>query len=216
MAADALRVIDERTGKEYRIAIADGTIRATDLRQIRTSPQDFGLLSYDPGLFNTAVCRSRITFVDGERGVLRYRGYAIEDLAEHATFEEVAYLVLYGDLLRAAGDARLLSSLATLKAEVQARQGFDELAEDLLGEARLTAGDVSDPHASDELRRRREEVRLLIKRVRGDAPAAAVAGTSNSGRPPTSTFSAPSSRQAAKPRSSRAAGHPLSSTVPST
>jgi citrate synthase len=95
---NVLSVIDERTGERYELPIADGAIRALDLRRIRSSAKDPGLVCYDPGLFNTATCRSRITYVDGERGVLRYRGYAIEELAERSTFLETAYLVVKGEL----------------------------------------------------------------------------------------------------------------------
>ncbi|GIW40806.1 MAG: citrate synthase [Candidatus Binatia bacterium] len=98
MGAEKLLVTDSRTGKTYEIPIVDGAIRATDLRQIRTGPDDPGLLSYDPAFVNTASCRSSITFIDGERGVLLYRGYPIEQLAERSTFLEVAYLVLHGEL----------------------------------------------------------------------------------------------------------------------
>src|SRR5215831_13041922 len=95
---DALTLTDQRTGKTYEIPIADGTIRAIDLRQIKTGPDDFGLMSYDPAFLNTASCKSRITFIDGEKGILRYRGYPIEVLAEKCTYLEVAYLLLYGEL----------------------------------------------------------------------------------------------------------------------
>ncbi len=95
---DALTVIDRRTGKSYEIPIADGTIRAIDLRQIKIDPQDFGLMSYDPAFMNTAACKSRITFIDGEKGILRYRGYPIEQLAEKSSYLEVAYLLLNGEL----------------------------------------------------------------------------------------------------------------------
>jgi citrate synthase len=78
--------------------IDNGTIRAMDLRQIKTGPDDFGLMTYDPAFMNTASCRSTITFIDGDRGILRYRGYPIEVLAEHCTFLEVAYLLLFGEL----------------------------------------------------------------------------------------------------------------------
>src|SRR6266568_4282749 len=93
-----LHVTDSRTGRAYELPIADGAIRALDLRQIKVSDDDFGLLSYDPAFMNTANCRSAITFIDGERGILRYRGYPIQELAEHATFLEVAYLLLQGEL----------------------------------------------------------------------------------------------------------------------
>jgi len=95
---DALTVIDRRTGKSYEIPIADGTIRAIDLRQIKVDAQDFGLMSYDPAFMNTASCKSRITFIDGDKGILRYRGYPIEQLAEKSSYLEVAYLLLNGEL----------------------------------------------------------------------------------------------------------------------
>jgi citrate synthase len=95
---DALTVIDRRTGKSYELPIADGTIRAIDLRQIRVDEQDFGLMSYDPAFMNTASCKSRITFIDGDKGILRYRGYPIEQLAEKSNYLEVAYLLLNGEL----------------------------------------------------------------------------------------------------------------------
>lgn len=95
---ESLTVIDNRTGATYELPIHDGTIRATDLRQIKTTPDDFGLMSYDPGFLNTASTRSSITFIDGEKGILRYRGYPIEQLAEQSTFLETAYLLLFGEL----------------------------------------------------------------------------------------------------------------------
>ena len=97
-ASDSLSVTDNRTGQAYEIPIVDGAIRSLDLRQIRTSEDDFGLLAYDPAFMNTASCRSAITFLDGDAGVLQYRGYPIEQLAEHSTYLEVAYLLVHGDL----------------------------------------------------------------------------------------------------------------------
>ena len=91
---DTLRVTDSRTGRSYELPIVDGAIRAIDLRQIKTSDDDFGLLSYDPAYLNTASCRSSITYIDGEKGILRYRGYDVAELAERSTYLEVAYLVL--------------------------------------------------------------------------------------------------------------------------
>jgi len=82
-----LSVVDERTGARYELPIEDGAVRATDLGRIRVGPEDRGLLCYDPGLFNTATCKSRITYVDGERGILRYRGYAIEELAKDPLYD---------------------------------------------------------------------------------------------------------------------------------
>ncbi|HSB60139.1 MAG TPA: citrate synthase [Vicinamibacteria bacterium] len=93
-----LTVADSRTGRTYELTIERGTIKATDLRQIKTGPDDFGLMSYDPGFMNTASCRSGVTFIDGDRGILRYRGYPIEELAAKASYLEVAYLVLSGEL----------------------------------------------------------------------------------------------------------------------
>ena len=98
MAADTLSITDNRTGKCYDVPVTDGTIRAIDLRQIKTSDDDFGLMSYDPAYLNTASCRSAITFIDGDKGILRYRGYPIEQLAEAASFLEVAYLLAEGEL----------------------------------------------------------------------------------------------------------------------
>jgi citrate synthase len=95
---DYVGIVDQRTQATYEIPIHDGTIRATDLRQIKTGPDDSGLMTYDPAFLNTASCRSSITFIDGDQGILRYRGYPIEQLAEKCTFLEVAYLILFGEL----------------------------------------------------------------------------------------------------------------------
>ena len=97
-AGDALEIRDSRTGTAYSIPIADGAIRATDLKQIKGDADDQGLLSYDPAFLNTASCRSAITFIDGDKGILRYRGYPIEQLAEKSTFLEVAWLLRHGEL----------------------------------------------------------------------------------------------------------------------
>ena len=93
-----LEIRDSRTGKSYSIPITDETIRALDLRQIKVKPDEFGMMTYDPAFMNTASCRSAITFIDGDKGILRYRGYPIEQLAEGATFLEVAYLLRNGEL----------------------------------------------------------------------------------------------------------------------
>jgi len=100
--ANSLSITDNRTGKTYEIPIQDGTVRAADLRQIKSGPDDFGLMSYDPAFMNTAACRSAITYIDGDAGILRYRGYPIEQLAERSTFLETAYLLLHGELPKAA------------------------------------------------------------------------------------------------------------------
>jgi citrate synthase len=94
----SLTITDNRTGKNYEVPIADGTIRATDLRQIKSDDKDFGLMTYDPALLNTAIARSSITYIDGDKGILMYRGYPIEQLAEKSSYLEVAYLLLNGEL----------------------------------------------------------------------------------------------------------------------
>src|ERR671934_291044 len=95
---DTLTIVDNRTGKKYELPIHDGTIRAMDLRQIKSGADDFGVMTYDPAFMNTANCRSAITFIDGDQGILLYRGYPIEQLAEHSDFLETAYLILFGEL----------------------------------------------------------------------------------------------------------------------
>ena len=97
MASDTLTIVDNRTGKQYEIPIKNGAIKATDLFQIRVSEDD-GIVSYDPGFMNTASCQSKVTYIDGDRGILRYRGYPIEQIAEKGTYLETAYLILYGEL----------------------------------------------------------------------------------------------------------------------
>src|SRR5262245_58560485 len=105
MANESLTIVDNRTGKQYELPISYGIyrddgayIRGTDLRKIKGSAEDFGLLSYDPAFMNTASCRSSITYIDGDKGILRYRGYPIEQLAEKSNFLEVAFLLLCGEL----------------------------------------------------------------------------------------------------------------------
>ncbi|HSP06423.1 MAG TPA: citrate/2-methylcitrate synthase, partial [Acidobacteriota bacterium] len=104
MPKDSITVTDNRTSKSYEIPIQYGTyprygaaIRANDLRQIKVSDDDFGLMTYDPAFMNTASCRSKVTFIDGDKGILRYRGFPIEELAEKSSYLEVAYIVLYGE-----------------------------------------------------------------------------------------------------------------------
>jgi citrate synthase len=98
MSKDSLSITDNRTGRTYELPIEHGTIRALDLRQIKVADDDFGLMTYDPAFTNTASCRSRITFIDGDKGILNYRGYPIEQLAERSNYLETAYLILHGDL----------------------------------------------------------------------------------------------------------------------
>ena len=102
MSKSTLSVTDNRTGKQYEIPIQDGTIRAVDLRQLKVAEGDGGIATYDPGFLNTAACRSAISYIDGDKGILRYRGYPIEQLAERSTFLETAYLLLRGELPSAA------------------------------------------------------------------------------------------------------------------
>jgi len=98
MSKNTLTITDNRNGKSYEIPISDGTIRTSDLRQIKVAADDFGLMGYDPAYLNTASCRSAITFIDGDKGILRYRGYPIEQLAEQSSYLEVSYLLLHGEL----------------------------------------------------------------------------------------------------------------------
>jgi citrate synthase len=98
MSRDSLTITDNRTGRTYEVPITDDTIRALDLRQIKVKADEFGMMSYDPAFNNTALCRSKITYIDGDAGILRYRGYPIEELAERSTYLETAYLILHGEL----------------------------------------------------------------------------------------------------------------------
>lgn len=98
MSEQTLTTTDNRTGKSYTLPIENGTVRAMDLRQIKTDPEDFGLMTYDPALMNTASTKSAITFIDGNKGILEYRGYPVEQLAEKCNFLQVAYLILFGEL----------------------------------------------------------------------------------------------------------------------
>jgi citrate synthase len=98
MSKDTLTITDNRNGKSYEVPIQNGTIRALDLRQIKVDADDFGLMTYDPAFTNTASCKSRITFIDGDKGILNYRGYPIEQLAEDSSYLETAYLILHGEL----------------------------------------------------------------------------------------------------------------------
>ena len=111
MAKDCLSIVDERTQISYEIPIQSGTIRAMDLRKIKTGPEDFGLMTYDPAFMNTASCQSAITFIDGDKGILRYRGYPIEQLAEQCSFLEVAYLILNGELPTATELAEFVTNI---------------------------------------------------------------------------------------------------------
>src|SRR6202034_1272829 len=97
-ARESRSVTDNRTGKTYELGVTDGTVRAMDLRQVKTGEDDFGLMAYDPAYMNTASCRSAITYIDGEAGILQHRGYSIEQLCEHSSYLEAAYLLINGAL----------------------------------------------------------------------------------------------------------------------
>jgi citrate synthase len=96
--SDTITIVDNRTGNSYELPIQNDTIKASDLRKIKVDPEEFGMMTYDPGYDNTAACKSKITYIDGDKGILRYRGYPIEQLAEQSTFLEVAYLLIHGEL----------------------------------------------------------------------------------------------------------------------
>jgi citrate synthase len=130
---DTLTLTDNRTGRTYEVPVADGAIRAADLRHIKAADDDFGLMTYDPALMNTAAVKSRVTFIDGDRGILRYRGYPIEQLAEASSYLETAYLLLHGDL-----PAR--TQLADWTEVIQASQVPPD------GIERLLDGFAPDPH----------------------------------------------------------------------
>src|ERR687895_1521353 len=95
---DSLTVTDNRTGETFELEITEGTVKAMDFRQMKVDDNDFGLMTYDPAFTNTAACRSEVCFIDGDAGVLEYRGYSIEQLCEEATYLEVAYLLIHGEL----------------------------------------------------------------------------------------------------------------------
>jgi len=111
MGRDSLTITDNRTGKTYELPVAHGTINAMDLRQIKTGSDDFGVMTYDPAYMNTASCKSRITFIDGDKGILRYRGYPIEELAEKSTYLETAYLLVKGELPKPSHLASFVSNI---------------------------------------------------------------------------------------------------------
>jgi citrate synthase len=129
---DTITVTDNRTGKTYEFPIADGTIKATDLRTIKVSDDDFGLMTYDPAFMNTASCKSEITFIDGDVGILRYRGYPIDQLAEKSSFLEVAYLLIHGELPTKA-------ELGNWQEWVNAHVFVDESIRDVIGSFRYDA-----------------------------------------------------------------------------
>ena len=169
--ADTLTITDNRTGKQYEVPVTDDTIRAMDLRQIKVNPSDFGLMTYDPAFLNTASCRSAITFIDGGKGILRYRGYPIEQLAEHGTFVETAYLLLDGEL---PNDAQLAAWKHDLSGHVMLHENIKKFMEGFRYDAHpmgiflSTVGALSTFYpvakdVDDQPSRRRQCLRLIAK-----------------------------------------------------
>ncbi len=171
MSENRLTITDERTGKQYQVSIQDGTIRANDLRQIKVSPDDFGLMTYDPAYLNTASCRSAITYIDGDKGILRYRGYPIEQLAGTCTFLEVAYLLLNGELPNAvqlkAWETRVLRHTMLHETSKKFLEGFRYDSHPMTMLISTLAGlstvypDAKNIH--DPLIRQKHAVRLIAK-----------------------------------------------------
>jgi citrate synthase len=171
MPKDTLTVTDNRTGRTYELKITDGTIHALDLREIKVNDDDFGLLSYDPAYLNTASCRSSITYIDGDKGILRYRGYDVAELAERSTYLEVAYLVLHGELPTKAELAEFTNDIITHTfLHENARRFIDGFRYDAhpMGVLVGTVGALSTfyPDAKDVrdgATRRRQIIRLMAK-----------------------------------------------------
>ena len=168
---DTLTITDNRTGKQYELPIQDGTIRAMDLRHIKVKPEDFGLMTYDPAFMNTASCRSRITFIDGDKGILLYRGYPIEQLAEHSDYLETAYLILFGEL---PSEARYQEWVRDIKLHTMLHENIKKLMEGFQYDAHpmgiflSTVGAMSTfyqdaKHIFDEASRRHQVLRLIAK-----------------------------------------------------
>ncbi len=171
MPADTLTITDNRNGNSYEIPIQEGAIHAMDLRQIKISDDDFGLMSYDPAFTNTASCKSEITFIDGEKGILRYRGYPIEELAEKTTFLEVAYLLLNGELPNQEEHEKWRQDIVNhTMVHENIKHFMDEFHHDAHPMAILlsTVGALSTfypnaPNVSDPVNRRLQMVRLIAK-----------------------------------------------------
>ena len=184
---DTLTITDNRTGNSYELAITDETVRAADLRKVRVATDDFGLMGYDPALVNTAACRSTITFIDGDKGILRYRGYPIEQLAEQSSYLETAWLVIEGELPTAAQLEAFTTAIHDHRVPPARLAGlFDGLAEDphpmgaliasfgALGTFYPESHNISDPAV-----RRRQ-----VHRIIAQAPAlAAYAARARKGQP---------------------------------
>ncbi len=169
--ADTLTITDNRTGKTYEIPIADGAIRSTDLRQIKADGEDQGLVTYDPAFMNTAACRSRITYIDGDKGILEYRGYPIEQLAENSNYLETAYLIIFGELPT---DAQLKTWIQQITFHTMLHENIKKLMEGFqydahpMGVFLSTVGAFSTfyPDAKkifDEQSRQKQVLRLIAK-----------------------------------------------------
>jgi len=169
--AETITITDNRTGRTYELPIEDGTIRALDLRKIKAGDDDFGLMTYDPAFTNTASCRSGITFIDGDKGILEYRGYPIEQLAEHSTFLETAYLILFGELPTT---AELESWTREITMHTMLHENIKKLMEGFQYDAHpmgiflTTVGALSTLYPDsknifDEQSRRTQTVRLIAK-----------------------------------------------------
>jgi citrate synthase len=171
MSKDSLTITDNRTGKSYEVAIQHGAIKALDLRQIKASDSDFGLMTYDPAFTNTASCKSRITFIDGDRGILNYRGYPIEKLAEKSTYLETAYLILHGELPTQAASEAFRHSIThhTLVHEnIKELMGGFRYDAHPMGMLMSTVAALSTfypeaRHIDDEANRREQIFRLIAK-----------------------------------------------------
>ena len=184
---DTLTITDNRTGKQYEIPIEQGAIRAMDLRQIRASADDFGLMTYDPAFQNTAACRSRITYIDGEKGVLLYRGYPIEQLAEHSTYLETAYLILFGELPTA---GQLESWVREITLHTMLHENIKKLMEGFQYDAHpmgiflSTVGALSTNYSDAKRIHEEASRRLQIRRLIAKVPSiAAYAFRHSMGRP---------------------------------
>ena len=189
---DTLTITDNRTGKQYEVPIVDGTIRAIDLRQIKVDLDEFGMMTYDPAYLNTASCRSAITFIDGDKGILRYRGYPIEQLAAQSTFVETACLLLNGELPTAVEldawtaelDQHALTASSALTRNVRSLiEAFDEGAHPM-GMFLATMGALSTCFPDAKNVRNAEVRRTQIARLIALAPGvAACACRRSAGKP---------------------------------
>ncbi len=185
--SDTLTITDNRTGKQYELPIEQGAIRAMDLRQIRTGPDDFGLMTYDPAFQNTAACRSRITYIDGDKGILLYRGYPIEQLAEQSTYLETAYLILFGEL---PAPAQLQSWVREITLHTMLHENIKKLMEGFQYDAHpmgiflSTVGALSTNYPDAKRIHEEQSRRLQIRRLIAKVPSiAAYAFRHSMGRP---------------------------------